>query len=125
MRNQNRIYGTEKIARPKKIDQRTAPLVYSSQAHRMLLYAKFKGVKGFVREDWVNFHPSFKLRSHPKECLEKLVKYGLLDFIEKDGMQRFFITSRGEMKLIQMAEAQQEKIKKQLVNNASHFKSAK
>jgi hypothetical protein len=121
MSKTNRIYETKKAEKPKKISERSASLVYSSQAHRMLLYAKFRGKKGFMREDWIRFHPDFKMRSHPKECIDKLLKYGLIEFVEERQDQRFFITPHGEMKLIHMAEAQQERVRKELIANARHL----
>jgi hypothetical protein len=125
MSNPNRIYETKKAEKPKKISERSASLVYSSQAHRMLLYAKFRAKKGFTRDDWTRFHPDFKMRSHPKECLDKLLKYGLIEFVQERKDQRFFITSRGELKLIHMAEAQQEKVRKELIKNAQHLTKGK
>lgn len=121
MGNSNRIYQTKRAVQPEQIAKRSASLVYSSQAHRLLLYAKFRGRRGFTREDWTRFHPDFKMRSHPKECIDKLLKYGLIRVEEGRDNQRFFITQHGEMKLIHMAEAQQEKVRKELIANARHL----
>lgn len=124
MKNPNRIYTTKPAVEPTEIPKRSASLVYSSQAHRMLLYAKFRGAKGFTREDWTRFHPDFKMRSHPKECIDKLIKYGLIRLSNEGKSQRFFITQQGELKLIHMAERNAEnRLKKMSDVITNNFKN--
>lgn len=102
---------------PKKINTKNAQMSYSGTTHRMLLYAKFKNHRGFTRTDWHGFHSNYKMRRNPYENLVLLVSYGLLRVDGETRHQRFYITPHGEMKLIRMAEINQEREAKKIRDN--------
>ena len=118
-----RKYQTKLAVQPKTILKSNIPMKYGSTSHRMLLYAKFKGVKGFTRADWTNFHPEYRMRQNPLWNIRPLLNYGLLMVVGDDENQRFFITQAGEMKLIHLAEAKAEREHKRLSEHAAHLKN--
>jgi hypothetical protein len=118
-----RQYKKSIVQAPKKIETKEMPLHYGAGAHRILLYAKFKGQKGFTRDDWNNFHPEYRMRKTTFEDLTVLAKYGLIVCSQEEN-QRFFITQRGELKLIHMAEKKEEnRIRRMTETGKLNFKT--
>lgn len=117
-----RLYQTKAAVQPKTILKSNISIRYNSTGHRMLLYAKFKGSKGFTRMDWTRFHPEYRMRQSPLWNIRPLLAHGLVEVVGTDENQRFFITPMGELKLIHMAEAKVESERKRLSQNAQHLK---